>query len=129
MNANLLIRVINNGRAPAESAAIDIWLVEQPITDLDVRCLTADPRYPHLIYTKTQGQVVLQSQDTGNTWRPAGLVGGIVKSIAVSAFPGESSAELGWIDLVFGRLRRSFGGTAFQPGKHSFVIKYVDRFN
>jgi hypothetical protein len=40
---------------------------------------------------------VLRSQDAGKTWQPAGLPGRIVKSIAVSAFPGENATAPGMV--------------------------------
>jgi hypothetical protein len=97
MNANLLICVTGNGLARAECGANGAWNVETPITGQDIRCLAADPRHHHLLYAGTQGQGALRSQDAGKTWHPAGLAGRIVKSIAVSAFPGGTVTGPGMI--------------------------------
>ncbi len=97
MDANLFISVTGNGLARANCGANGAWQVEFPITGQDVRCLAADPRHPHILYSGTQGQGVLRSQDAGKTWHPAGLVGRIVKSLAVSAFSGGSATEPGMV--------------------------------
>jgi hypothetical protein len=97
MNANLLICVTGNGLARAKCGANGAWKVETPITGQDIRCLAADPGHPHLLYAGTQGQGALRSQNGGRTWHPAGLAGRIVKSIAVSAFPGGNATGPGMI--------------------------------
>jgi hypothetical protein len=97
MNANLLISIARNGLARANCGANGAWQVEFPITGQDIRCLVADPRHPHILYTGTQGQGVLRSKDAGQSWRPAGLAGWIVKSIAVSAFPGGNATDPGMV--------------------------------
>lgn len=75
-----------NGRglARAESGAEGQWAVERKLDGVNVRCLSADPRTPHVVYAGTQGDGVLRSEDRGRTWQPAGLEGQIVKSIAAS---------------------------------------------
>jgi photosystem II stability/assembly factor-like uncharacterized protein len=60
------------------------WQVEHLLPGTDVRCLSADPLNPGVVYAGTQGSGVLRSDDYGSTWRPAGLEGEIVKSIAAS---------------------------------------------
>jgi hypothetical protein len=95
MSANLLISITGNGLARANCGANGAWQVDFPITGQDIRCLVADPRHPHILYAGLQGQGVLCSKDAGKTWHPAGLAGRIVKSIAVSAFPGGNAAGLG----------------------------------
>jgi hypothetical protein len=97
MESKILISGMGNGLARAECGLSGAWQVEHLIPDQDIRCLAADPRHPHLLYAGTQGQGVLCSKDAGKTWHPGGLAGRIVKSIAVSAFPGENAADLGII--------------------------------
>lgn len=60
------------------------WSVERTLTGQDVRCLEVDPLNPDVVYAGTQGQGVFCSQDGGRSWRPAGLPGVIVKSLAAS---------------------------------------------
>lgn len=60
------------------------WSVATTLADQDLRCLAADPIHPQIIYAGTQGAGVLRSDDSGQTWRPAGLPGHSVKSLAVS---------------------------------------------
>src|SRR5262249_9655624 len=60
------------------------WDVEFLLGDQDVRCLASDPLHSTVAYAGTQGRGVLRSADGGKTWRPAGLDGRIVKSLAVS---------------------------------------------
>jgi photosystem II stability/assembly factor-like uncharacterized protein len=105
MNANLFLSISENSLARAECAANGAWQVAFPLTGQDLRCLTADPRYPHILYAGMQGQGVLRSQDAGQTWQPAGLAGRIVKSLAVSAFPGGNATGTG----------RVFAGTKSPP--------------
>jgi photosystem II stability/assembly factor-like uncharacterized protein len=95
MNADGLLSITGHGLARAVCRPDAAWIVEYPITGVDVRCLAADPRHPHLLYAGTQGNGVLRSQDAGRTWRPAGLDGRIVKSLAVSRFPNRDAAEPG----------------------------------
>lgn len=97
MNANLLISIAGNRLARAERAANGEWRVEYPITGQDIRCLAADPNHAQILYAGTQGIGVLRSQDAGKTWQPAGLAGRIVKSLAVSTFPGSAAAGPGKI--------------------------------
>src|SRR5262249_43025313 len=61
------------------------WAVDVISTGEDVCCLAADQRNHDMVYAGTQGKGVLRSTDGGKTWRPAGLSGHIVKSVAVSA--------------------------------------------
>jgi photosystem II stability/assembly factor-like uncharacterized protein len=49
-----------------------------------MHCLALDPRNPHRIYAGTQDAGVLRSLDRGRSWQPAGLIGKVVRSIAVS---------------------------------------------
>lgn len=97
MNANLFLSISDNRLARAECAADGTWQVAFPLTGQDLRCLAADPRHPEILYAGTQGQGVLCSQDAGQTWHPAGLAGRIVKSMAVSAFPGGNATAPGMV--------------------------------
>ncbi len=97
MDSKILIGGIRNGIARAECGRSGAWQVEHLLPGQDVRCLAADPRQPHILYAGTQGQGVMSSRDFGQTWHPAGLAGRIVKSIAVSSFPGGNAAEPGVI--------------------------------
>ena len=63
------------------------WAVSHVLPDRHVTCLSADPFQPNVIYAGTQDNGLLRSDDAGQTWRPAGLSGQIVK--AVSASPAE----------------------------------------
>lgn len=89
VNTNVFIATTGNGLARASRSADNEWRVEFLIADQDVRCLVSDPLNPQVIYAGTQGSGVLRSDDRGRRWRPAGLDGHIVKSLAVSrAEPG-----------------------------------------
>ena len=70
------------GLARAELPGAD---VERVAAGFDVRCVSADPRAEHNVYAGTQGGGVLRSDDGGRTWRPSGLDGWVVKSLAISA--------------------------------------------
>lgn len=59
------------------------WQVEQLTFAHKVTCLAADPTNAHIIYAGTVNGV-LRSDDCGQTWRPCGMEGHIVKSVAVS---------------------------------------------
>ena len=58
--------------------------MERLLPELDVRCLASDPLEPRVVYAGTQGDGLYRSEDAGRSWRPAGLEGRIVKSVAVS---------------------------------------------
>ena len=89
MNANVFIATTGNGLARASRSPDNEWKTESLIKDQDVRCLASEPLNPQVVYAGTQGGGVLRSDDRGRTWRPAGLDGHIVKSLAVShAEPG-----------------------------------------
>jgi hypothetical protein len=97
MQAKILIGGMRNGLTRAECGLSGAWQVEHLMPDQDVRCLTGDPRQPHLLYAGTQGLGIWRSLDLGKTWKPAGLANRIVKSLAVSAFPAHSSTGPGVI--------------------------------
>jgi hypothetical protein len=89
VNANVFIATTGNGLARASRALESKWSTESLIAEQDVRCLSSDPLDLKVLYAGTQGSGVLRSDDRGKTWRPAGLDGHIVKSLAVSrAEPG-----------------------------------------
>lgn len=84
MNATVFISTTGNGLARAEGRADGGWLVESLLESQKVSSLAADPHNPGVVYAGTQGNGLLRSDDSGKTWRPAGMSGYIVKSIAVS---------------------------------------------
>jgi photosystem II stability/assembly factor-like uncharacterized protein len=84
MTTRRLLALAHNGVARAERDADGRWTVEQVLSGHDVRCLEVDPLNREVVYAGTQGQGVLRSQDGGRSWRPAGLQGVIVKSLAAS---------------------------------------------
>ncbi len=59
------------------------WTVSQLAADHPIACLAADPVAADIVYAGTRSGV-LRSDDRGRSWRPAGLDGHIVKSLAVS---------------------------------------------
>lgn len=86
---DVFIATTRNGLARASRASADKWSVAFLLQDQDVCCLASDPLNPQVVYAGTQGSGVVRSDDRGRTWRPAGLDGRIVKSLAVSrAEPG-----------------------------------------
>ena len=52
-------------RASSQDGA---WSVEFLLPDQDVRCLAADPLAPQVVYAGTQGNGLLRSSDSGQTW-------------------------------------------------------------
>ena len=84
MTSRRLLALGHNGVARAECGANGRWVVERVLSDQDVRCLEVDPLNSEVVYAGTQGQGVFRSEDGGATWRPAGLHGLIVKSLAAS---------------------------------------------
>jgi hypothetical protein len=58
------------------------WRVEPTAAELAVRCLAMGPGGD--VWAGTQGAGVYQSSDGGESWRPAGLAGRIVKAVAPS---------------------------------------------
>jgi len=89
MNATHLIATTTRGLARPLRKADGGWSVEYLLVDQDVRCLAADPLNPDVIYVGTKGSGILRSNDSGKTWRPAGLAGQAIKALAVSrADPG-----------------------------------------
>lgn len=69
------------------------WAADRTLDRVDVRCLAAGP--PRTVWAGTQGEGLRRSDDGGVTWRPAGLAGRVVKSVAAStARPGVVYAGL-----------------------------------
>ena len=92
MNAHTFMATTGTGLARAVRDAKGDWSVEFHLEDQDLRCLAADPSNPGVVYAGTQGEGVLRSDDRGKTWRPVGLAGKIVKSLAVSRAPSTEPA-------------------------------------
>ncbi len=72
MSVQTDLTTTGHGLARAERRGSDEWSVEALLTYQDVRCLTADPLHPHVLYAGTQGHGVLRSNDGGKTWREEG---------------------------------------------------------
>ncbi|MBC8504657.1 MAG: hypothetical protein ISR58_00220 [Anaerolineales bacterium] len=65
------------------------WQIETLLSGTRITCLAADPLKPPQLYAGTQGDGLLVSEDSGKTWRSAGLAGAPVRSLAISRhFPG-----------------------------------------
>src|SRR5574341_910823 len=95
MIATTFVAAAWRGIARATRQGPDQGSVEHLLGDLAVRCLTADLLHSNVIYAGTQGQGVLRSEDCGASWRPAGLAGQTIKSLAASrAEPGTIFARL-----------------------------------
>jgi hypothetical protein len=85
MSTQILLATTDRGIARAAAQQIDgTWSVEMTLADQDVRCLAVHPGHPQTVYAGTQGSGVLRSDDGGQTWRPSGLAGHVVKSLTVS---------------------------------------------
>ena len=81
---NVFVATTGNGAARASKAPDDEWSVEFLLADRNVRCLASDPLNLRVVYAGTRGSGVWRSEDRGKTWRPVGLGGRIVSSLAVS---------------------------------------------
>ena len=89
MATDVFLATTGRGVACAARGPGGGWTVERAIEDHDVRCLTAEPVGPGVVYAGTRGAGVLRSADGGRTWRAAGLAGLAVTALAVSrAAPG-----------------------------------------
>lgn len=84
MGREVFIATTGSGLARAWRDGDGGWSVERLLDDQDVRCLATDPLDPEVVYAGTQGSGLLRSTDRGRSWRPAGLQGMIVKSVAAS---------------------------------------------
>ena len=76
MSQTVLLAITDHGVARAVTQTTDdTWSVESCLANQDIRCLAADPVRPNIVYAGGQGAGVLRSDDAGQTWRVAGLVG------------------------------------------------------
>jgi hypothetical protein len=96
MSNSLILAITNTGLARAVPQASGRWLVETPLEGHSLRCLTADPLNPDLVYTAVDGQGILRSDDRGQSWQVVGNPGYDVRSLAVSPHPSASSGS-GWL--------------------------------
>lgn len=60
------------------------WAIETLLQGTQVNCFARDPFQPNLLYAGTQGEGLFCSDDWGQSWRPAGMAGQIIKSLATS---------------------------------------------
>jgi len=79
----ILLATDGIGISRAECGSDGNWSVERYATDYAVTCLAGDPSNAQILYAGARSGV-LRSDDAGLTWRPAGMGGHIVKSLAVS---------------------------------------------
>lgn len=84
MNSKTFLATTGNGLARAVSPSNGNWQVDFLLEDQDIRCLAVDPHSAGVVYAGTQGNGVLLSKDSGETWEQAGMDGMVVKSIAPS---------------------------------------------
>ena len=84
MNTKVFITTAGNGLSRAYFGEGGEWEVEESLPEQDVRCLAKDQHNPDTVYAGTQGNGVWRSDDRGRTWKPVGLEGIVVKSIACS---------------------------------------------
>lgn len=85
MRYNTIIATTGENLARANRDVNGIWSVENILPGTKVNCFAADPNEPNVVYAGTQGDGVLCSEDWGKTWRPTGMAGQIIKSLAFSA--------------------------------------------
>lgn len=89
MTSTTLLATTGSTIARAIRSADGGWTVDRPAVDARVRCMSADPATPTVLYAGTQQQGVVRSDDGGATWQPSGLHGATVTALAVSrAEPG-----------------------------------------
>jgi hypothetical protein len=82
MNSGTFVATTGHGIAIAEGSG-DTWQVTNALENMSVTCLVNDPANPNAVYAVTRERGVLKSDDRGHTWRSLGLVGQVVKSVAV----------------------------------------------
>ena len=58
--------------------------IETLLSEVEVKCLSADRLERVRVYAGTRGEGVLRSDDRGKTWRPAGLAGRVVTAVSTS---------------------------------------------
>ena len=73
-----IVAATRSGLVRATRSAASDWSIA-PTLSGDVRCLAATPSG---LFAGTQEGDILRSDDGGETWRPAGLTGRAVKSLA-----------------------------------------------
>jgi hypothetical protein len=84
MTNKSFLATTGNGITRAECDPAGQWSVEFLLENQSVSCLASDPSNPRRIYAGTDGDGVLLSEDSGKSWKPAGMQGQTVKSLAVS---------------------------------------------
>lgn len=85
MTAEKHLFLATTGQALARAECVGAtWQVETLRPGQHLTCLAADPLQSQRIYAGTSADGVLVSEDAGSTWRPAGLAGVQVRSLAVS---------------------------------------------
>lgn len=88
----IFLATSGSGLARAEQDANGEWSVTLVLEDEEAGCVTAVlsgaevavSQTPTTLYVGTQGNGIFRSDDRGQSWRPSGLSGQIVKSLAVS---------------------------------------------
>ncbi len=131
MPPRTFIATTGSGVARAACDADGAWVVQHGLAGVDVRCLAADPLHPGTVYAGTDGQGVLRSDDSGQTWRPAGLPDQRIRAIAASPtqpgvvyagvkppalFVSHDRGET-WQELeAFRRMRQPWWFTPAEPG-------------
>lgn len=85
MRYNTFIATTGDNLARASRNTNGTWSTETLLPGARVNCLVANPHSQNIVYAGTQGDGVLCSEDHGKSWRPAGMAGHLVKSLAVSA--------------------------------------------
>jgi hypothetical protein len=84
MRSVIFLATNGRGMARARQNGNGEWSLDDPSQGNDVSCLAGDPTNTNTIYAGTQGEGLLRSDDSGATWRAAGLAGQTVKALAVS---------------------------------------------
>ena len=83
MNDKTFLAAFDKGITRAGHSPNGEWTVAHLAAEHKVTCLAADSSNRRMVYAGTPGGV-LRSDDCGLTWRPAGLEGRVVKSLAVN---------------------------------------------
>lgn len=83
MNQRIILTSANGDIRRAVCSSRGDWRVEQLQAGLSINCLAVDPSNNRMVYAGAENGI-LQSADCGETWHPCGLMGHIVKSVAVS---------------------------------------------
>ncbi len=83
MEKRIFLACADRGLARAQHNPGGAWSVEHLSTEKRFTCLASDPTNPATILAGTH-EGVFRSDDTGLNWRPSGMQGHIVKSLAIS---------------------------------------------